>query len=296
MRFTSQVIKNKEFKKGVRGYSQDEVDSFMGLIAQDYDSVTSELEMLNQKLATMDESIAHYSKMENALEATLLLAQDAAVQLKDKANSESERIIREANEAVVIAQDEAKQIVEAAKAESERIISEAREAAESTHTEAERIILEAKEAVQDSRTEVQMMLEKARSESDAIVRSAEESAKVIVDKSKRDVMFVIDEFDATKNEYMNFRSKFKEFMMLQMDTFNEMDEAFVKHYEELQARPADEASGESVNEDAEDFEDIKGFFEAEEGASTQGSQAEAEDFEDIKDFFEKDETTGISHP
>ncbi len=131
-----------------------------------------------------------------------------------------------------------------------------------------------------------MMLEKARSESDAIVRSAEESAKVIVDKSKRDVMFVIDEFDATKNEYINFRSKFKEFMMLQMDTFNEMDEAFVKHYEELQARPAEEASGD--NEDAEDVEDIKGFFEAEEGASgSQGSQAEAEGLRRNKRLFRK---------
>jgi len=294
MRFTSQAIKNKEFKKGVMGYSHDEVDAFMGLIAQDYDAVTNELEMLNQKLATMDESIVHYSKMENALETTLFLAQDAAVQLKDKANSESERIIREANEAVVIAQDEAKQIVESAKAESERIISEAREAAESTHTEAERIILEAKEAVQGARTEVQMMLDRARSESDEIVRSAEESAKGIIDKSKRDVTFVIDEFDATKNEYMNFRSKFKEFMVLQMDTFNEMDEAFKKHYEELQARPAEEASGDI--EEAENFEDIKSFFETEEGAESPGSEAEAEVFEETQDFFEKEETTGISHP
>ncbi|HSN58290.1 MAG TPA: DivIVA domain-containing protein, partial [Clostridiaceae bacterium] len=249
------------------------VDAFLGLIAQDYDSVTNELEMLNQKLATMDESIAHYSKMENALETTLLLAQDAAVQLKDKANSESERIIREANEAVVIAQDEAKHIVESAKVESERIISEAREAAESAHTEAERIILEAREAVQGARTEVQMMLDGARSESVEIVRSAEESAKGIIDKSKRDVTFVIDEFDATMNEYMNFRSKFKDFMVLQMDTFNEMDEAFKKHYEELRARPAEQAG---------------------EGTLTSGTKAEAEGFED--NFFEKEETTGISHP
>lgn len=294
MRFTSQVIKNKEFKKGVRGYSQDEVDAFMDLIAQDYDSVANELEMLNQKLESLDESIARYTKMDNALETTLLLAQDAAVQLKDKANAESERILREANEAVVMAQDEAKQIVEVARAEGERIITEAREAAERTHSEAERIITEAKEAVQDARTEVKMMLEQARSESDEIVRSAEESAKDIIDKSKRDVMFVIDEFDATKNEYVNFRSKFKEFMTIQLDTFNEMDEAFVKHYEELQNGPAVEDSGDV--EEAESFEDIKSFFETEEGGGSPVSETEAEGFEDIKDFFEKEETTDISHP
>ncbi|MBP1743702.1 MAG: putative cell-division initiation protein (divIVA) [Firmicutes bacterium] len=279
MRLTSQLIKNKEFKKGVRGYSQEEVEEFLSMIAQDYDSVTGELEALNQKVASMDESIAHYAKMEDALQTTLVLAQDAASQLKERANSESERIIREANEA--------------ARSQSDRLLREAKEAAEAAHSEAERIIAEAKAAVQDARREAETMLEKTRSESDEIIRSAEESAREIIDKAKRDVLFVIDEFDATKEEYINFRSKFKEFMMLQMDTFDEMDKAFIKHYEELQKTPEVQEEMESGDiEEAESFEDIKSFFEAEKGAASAVSEAvkEAESFEDIKDFFEKEET------
>jgi len=280
MKLTSEVIKNKEFKKGVRGYIQEEVDDFMKLIAQDYDAALIQIEALTQKLSTMDESIARYSKMENALQTTLVLAQDAAAQLKEKANSESERIIREANEAVVAARDEAEQIIETAQSESDRLAKEAREAAEVAHSEAERIISEAQSAVQDARREAEKLLEKARAESESII-----------DKAKSDVLFVLDEFDSTKKEYTDFRSKFKGFMKLQMETFDEMDKEFVNHYEELQnkhsgARKAAEAGESGDIEEAESFEDVKSFFESEiVGSSVEKEEVEAPDFDDIKNFF-----------
>ena len=246
MKLTSKVIKNKEFKKGVRGYSQDEVDQFLGIIAQDYDAAANELEMLQAKTSSMGANLANYAKLENALQTTLVLAQEAAVQMKEKASSESERIIKEANQTVLVAHKESEQILEKANYESKRIIREANEAALVTQKK------------------VEQLMEKAYSESEAIKRAADKCAKQIVDMAKRDVLFIIDEFDATKGEYTDFRVKFKEFMRLQMDTFDEMDKDFVKHYEELQDTTIRAEVKEEKGEPAENenFDDIKSFFEA----------------------------------
>jgi cell division initiation protein len=303
VKLTSQVIKNKEFRKGVRGYSQEEVEEFLGIIAQDYDTATNEIEMLQAKASSIEANLANYAKMENALQTTLVLAQEAAVQMKEKANSESGRIIREANETVMIAQQEAEQILEAAQAQADRLNSQAREAAAAANEtveqtlakanyDAESILAEANEAALVTQRKVEELIEKANSESEAIKKAADEYAKQIMDKAKRDVLFIIDEFDATKGEYTDFRLKFKEFMKLQMDTFDEMDKEFVKHYEELQDTiPGAEAKEEKeeASED-ENFDDIKSFFEAEHvSASTDRAAAEeAENFEDIQNFFGKE--------
>ncbi|MGP4071907.1 cell division regulator GpsB [Piscibacillus sp. B03] len=52
---TSQEILDKEFKTTIRGYNQDEVDEFLDLVIQDYDSLQKEIEALkeeNRKLKT----------------------------------------------------------------------------------------------------------------------------------------------------------------------------------------------------------------------------------------------------
>jgi len=304
VKLTSKVIKNKEFKKGVRGYSQEEVDQFLGIIAQDYDAAANELEMLQAKTSSMGANLANYAKMGNALQTTLVLAQEAAVKMKEKANSESERIIKEANQTVLVAHEESEQILEKANSESERIIREANQTVLVAHKESEqilekanyesegiireanqtvlvahkeseqilekanyeskRIIREANEAALVTQKKVEQLMEKAYSESEAIKRAADKCAKQIVDMAKRDVLFIIDEFDATKGEYTDFRVKFKEFMRLQMDTFDEMDKDFVKHYEELQDTTIRTEVKEEKGEPAENenFDDIKSFFEA----------------------------------
>jgi len=303
VKLTSKVIKNKEFKKGVRGYSQEEVDQFLGIIAQDYDAAANELEMLQAKTSSMGANLANYAKMGNALQTTLVLAQEAAVQMKEKANSESERIIKEANQTVLVAHEESEQILEKANSESERIIREANQTVLVAHKESEqilekanyeskRIIREANEAALVTQKKVEQLMEKAYSESEAIKRAADKCAKQIVDMAKRDVLLVIGEFDATKDEYTDFRMKFKGFMKLQMDTFDEMDKEFVKHYEELQdttlGAEVKEEKGEASED--EDFDDIKSFFETEHVAALPDREAEeeAENFEGIQNFFGKE--------
>jgi cell division initiation protein len=247
MKLTSQLIKKKEFKKGVRGYVQEEVDEFLKLIAEDYDDVNNELEALKQKILTLKESVEHYSEMENALQTTLVLAQDAAVQLRGKASAESDRLIREANDAVASARKEADQMID-----------EAMESAVSAQQEAERIIAEAQAAVESARKEAEGML--------------------------RDAGI----------EYTDFRTKFREFMKNQMDSFEDSDREFSKHHEEILSKPiesekAAEPAEQADIEEAESFEDVKSFFESEITRSPKDKdEAEAPDYDDIKDFFGKE--------
>lgn len=99
MRITAMDITNKEFKKGLRGYSTEEVDEFLDKIAEDYEALYKENSSMKEKTTALNEKIDHYSKMETTIQNTLLLAQNAAEQSKSTAQKEADLIIKSANEA-----------------------------------------------------------------------------------------------------------------------------------------------------------------------------------------------------
>lgn len=105
MRLTSMEITNKEFKKAMRGYSQEEVDEFLDKVAEDYEILYKENSVLKEKVAAVDERLTHYEKMENTIQKTLVMAQDAAEHARVNSKIEAELTIRTANEA-------AKQIID----------------------------------------------------------------------------------------------------------------------------------------------------------------------------------------
>lgn len=91
-------INNKEFKRGFRGYDIDDVDEFLDLIVEDYEKVYKENISLKEKLHLQNEKIEHYSKIEETIQNTLILAQNAAEQAKKTAQQESDLIIKNAND------------------------------------------------------------------------------------------------------------------------------------------------------------------------------------------------------
>ena len=99
MFITAAEITNKEFKKVLRGYNIDEVDEFLDKIAEDYESIYKENSILKEKMQSLDEKIRHYTKMENTIKDTLLLAQNASEQAKENAKKESEFVVKNANDA-----------------------------------------------------------------------------------------------------------------------------------------------------------------------------------------------------
>jgi DivIVA domain len=91
-------ITNKEFKKVLRGYSVDEVDEFLDKVAETYEALYKENSSLKEKVFNFEEKVAHYNKMENTIQNTLLLAQNASDQARENAKKESELILKNAND------------------------------------------------------------------------------------------------------------------------------------------------------------------------------------------------------
>ncbi|MBQ6631890.1 MAG: DivIVA domain-containing protein [Romboutsia sp.] len=90
-------IENKEFKKGLRGYKEDEVDEFLDLVKEDYEQLYRENADLKEKIRLYQEQINKYENIEETLNATLITAQRAAEDTCSAANKKSKIIVEEAD-------------------------------------------------------------------------------------------------------------------------------------------------------------------------------------------------------
>ncbi|WP_294348468.1 DivIVA domain-containing protein [uncultured Clostridium sp.] len=98
MKLTPMDINNKEFKRGIRGYSPEEVDEFLDEIVESYEELFKDNTRLKEKLSAVTDKLEHYSKIESTIQNTLVLAQNAAEQAKTSSQKEAEMIIKNANE------------------------------------------------------------------------------------------------------------------------------------------------------------------------------------------------------
>jgi len=110
-------VHNKEFRKGFRGYREEEVDEFLDQVVRDYEEMLREIERLKDELAKAEEKIGHFRRIEETLNNTLVVAQATAEEVKANAHKEADLIIKEA-------EAEAERRLAAARAEAERIVRE----------------------------------------------------------------------------------------------------------------------------------------------------------------------------
>ncbi len=89
-------IENKEFKKGIRGYREDEVDEFLDIIKEDFENLYRENLDLREKISMYQDQINKYENIEETLKATLITAQTAAEDTCSAANKKSKIIVEEA--------------------------------------------------------------------------------------------------------------------------------------------------------------------------------------------------------
>ena len=99
MKLTPMDISNKEFKKGFRGYDSEEVDEFINDIIDNYEELYKENSRLKENLSRANEKLEHYVKIENTIQNTLLLAQNAAEQARESSQKEADMILKNANDA-----------------------------------------------------------------------------------------------------------------------------------------------------------------------------------------------------
>lgn len=89
-------IQNKEFKKGIRGYKEDEVDEFLDEVMINYEKLFKENAELKDKIENAQQQVEQYKNLEHTLKNTLVVAQSTAEEVKSSALKKSQLIIEEA--------------------------------------------------------------------------------------------------------------------------------------------------------------------------------------------------------
>jgi cell division initiation protein len=120
MPLTPLDIHNKEFSRRLRGYDEDEVNEFLDQIIKDYEAMIRENKELQNQVQTLEEKLSHFLNIEETLSKTIIVAQEAADELKNNAKKEAQLIVKEAEK-------NADRIINEALAKSRKIALEVEE-------------------------------------------------------------------------------------------------------------------------------------------------------------------------
>ncbi len=97
MRITPLDIRKQPFRKTtIGGFDKDAVNSFLEMVANEYEQVIRQNDEYAMKLKTLEERLAGYVKIERTLNETLLTAQRATDEAKLNAQKEAELILKDA--------------------------------------------------------------------------------------------------------------------------------------------------------------------------------------------------------
>ncbi|KRO00232.1 DivIVA domain-containing protein [Companilactobacillus kimchiensis] len=88
-------IQDKEFDNKFRGYDRDQVDSFLKQAAQDYNLALQKSAQLEKELKDTSEQLKYFTDMKDALNQSILVAQEAAEKVKTESEQEAQIIVEE---------------------------------------------------------------------------------------------------------------------------------------------------------------------------------------------------------
>lgn len=177
MRITSLEIKQHEFERSFRGYNVDEVNQFLGEIAQEWDKMFNEVKMLKMQLDIAEKEASKLRDVEMTLIKTLRTAEDTSSRIAENAQLEAARKIDQA-------QAEATRTLETARQEATQQVEEANRKAAQVIQEAEysgkQLVLEAENKAQD----IQKTSERELAELDARYNALESRKNDLLSKLK----------------------------------------------------------------------------------------------------------------
>jgi len=96
MPLTPLDIHNKEFSRSFRGYDEDEVNEFLDKVIKDYEAIIRENRNIEEKVAILEERLAHFQNIEESLSKSIIVAQETAEEVKANARKEAQLIVKEA--------------------------------------------------------------------------------------------------------------------------------------------------------------------------------------------------------
>jgi cell division initiation protein len=117
MKLTPLDIRKQEFKRVMRGYDPVEVDTFMDMMANEFEELLRSSKEMRDRAIELEVQLRDYRHIEKTLQQTLLQAQETTGKTYESARKEAELIARQAEQT-------ASKIVDRAHADLARVKAE----------------------------------------------------------------------------------------------------------------------------------------------------------------------------
>lgn len=98
MKLTPLDVRKQEFRKSLRGYDPVEVDTFMEMVASEFEEVLRSQKEMRDKVVELEVQLRDYRQIEKTLQQTLMQAQEATGRTYESARREAELIVKEAEQ------------------------------------------------------------------------------------------------------------------------------------------------------------------------------------------------------
>ena len=96
MKLTPLDIRHREFKRGMRGYADVEVDEFLDEVADEFERLFKDNIDLGERVEVLESQVSGYKRIEETLQKTLVSAQVSADELRQNSAKEAQLILHEA--------------------------------------------------------------------------------------------------------------------------------------------------------------------------------------------------------
>ena len=118
MTVTPNDILTKEFNHKFRGYDAEQVNDYLDIVRVELERVLEENRTLTKNLADAQDKLDYFAQLQESLNSSIIIAQEAADRLKQNARKEAELILYEAER-------DADQVINEANERATRIFDEA---------------------------------------------------------------------------------------------------------------------------------------------------------------------------
>lgn len=109
MRITPLDIRKQPFRRALRGFDSDAVNSFLEMVANEFEGLIHQNGEYATRIKLLEEKCEGYSKIERTLNETLLTAQKLAGDARVNAQKEAELIIKDATVRAGLEENEIRQ-------------------------------------------------------------------------------------------------------------------------------------------------------------------------------------------
>ncbi|NNE34819.1 MAG: DivIVA domain-containing protein [Rhodothermales bacterium] len=108
MRLSSLDIKKQDFKRVMRGVDPEEVQAFLQMVAEQWQSQEDDQNRLEHKITELETKLDHYKKVEEALQEAVKTARESSRQTLDAAKTKARSIVEAAADSATRIQHQAR--------------------------------------------------------------------------------------------------------------------------------------------------------------------------------------------